>query len=405
MPPEVDDLAAGRHGARARGRPRGVRVVRARPARDVPGPGAGRAGRAVAVVRRRPARRLRPAAGERRPRRHPLVPGRRSGRRDPRRPRHARPGLRHPLDRRRPRRRRPTTSSSGPAPRPSSTSTPPTAAWGPRAAGPTRSRRTSWAAAPTAGPGPCAPRPPAGDDPLGRSRPRVAPGERPHELGDAGARERLARAPPRRRPAATPGRSRRHLGPVPVRRASPTGSASRWRSRSRCRASATSASRRWSSRARTVRRCSTCATPAHRIVPGKPELPDLPSTYAEADDEAETLEVDLVDAPTGLRVTVRTTLFADRPVVARSLTLANGGGGDADGQLRDVGRPRPAGRRLAARHAERHLGARAPRPSTGPSSRAASRSAACAGRPATSTARSSPSAAPRRPRTPARRSR
>ena len=64
----------------------------------------------------------------------------------------------------------------------------------------------------------------------------------------------------------------------------------------------------------------------HRIVPGKPALPDLPSTYAEAGDEAETLEVDLVDAPTGLLVTVRTTLFADRPVVARSLTLANGGG-------------------------------------------------------------------------------
>ena len=92
-----------------------------------------------------------------------------------------------------------------PAPRRSSTSTPPTGAWGPRAAGPTRSRRTSWVAAPTAGPGPCAPRPPAGDDPLGRDRPRVAPGERPDELGDAGARERLARAPPRRRPAATRG--------------------------------------------------------------------------------------------------------------------------------------------------------------------------------------------------------
>ena len=97
-------------------------------------------------------------------------------------------------------------------------------------------------------------------------------------------------------------------------------------------------------------------------MPGKPELPDLPSTYAEAGDEAETLEVDLVDAPTGLLVTVRTTLFADRPVVARSLTLANGGGATLTVELRDVGRPRPPGRRLAARHAERHLGARAPRP-------------------------------------------
>jgi alpha-galactosidase len=63
----------------------------------------------------------------------------------------------------------------------------------------------------------------------------------------------------------------------------------------------------------------------HRIVAGKPPLPGLPSTYAEADDEAETLEVDLVDGRTGLRVTVRTTLFAGRPVVARSLTLHNAG--------------------------------------------------------------------------------
>ena len=64
----------------------------------------------------------------------------------------------------------------------------------------------------------------------------------------------------------------------------------------------------------------------HRILPGKPELPGLPSTYAEDPAEAETLEIDLRDEPTGLLVTVRTTLFADRPVLARSLTLANGGG-------------------------------------------------------------------------------
>jgi alpha-galactosidase len=63
----------------------------------------------------------------------------------------------------------------------------------------------------------------------------------------------------------------------------------------------------------------------HRIAAGKPDLAGLPSTYAERDDEAETLEVDLVDDPTGLRVTVRTTLFADRPAIARSLTLHNGG--------------------------------------------------------------------------------
>lgn len=63
----------------------------------------------------------------------------------------------------------------------------------------------------------------------------------------------------------------------------------------------------------------------HRIVPGKPDLPGLPSTYVEDPAEADTLEIDLADAPTGLRVTLRLTLFADRPVIARSMTLANGG--------------------------------------------------------------------------------
>ncbi len=63
----------------------------------------------------------------------------------------------------------------------------------------------------------------------------------------------------------------------------------------------------------------------HRVVPGKPELPGLPATYVEDVSEADTLEIELADAPTGLRVTVRTTLFADRPAIARSMTVANDG--------------------------------------------------------------------------------
>jgi alpha-galactosidase len=59
----------------------------------------------------------------------------------------------------------------------------------------------------------------------------------------------------------------------------------------------------------------------HDTVPGKPSLAPLPSTYVEADDEAETLTVTLRDDHTGLEVDVRTTLFAGRPIVARSATI------------------------------------------------------------------------------------
>ncbi len=65
----------------------------------------------------------------------------------------------------------------------------------------------------------------------------------------------------------------------------------------------------------------------HRVAAGKPELPGLPSTYVDQPGEAETLEIDLVDEPTGVLVTVRTTLFEGRPLVARSLTIANAGPG------------------------------------------------------------------------------
>lgn len=65
----------------------------------------------------------------------------------------------------------------------------------------------------------------------------------------------------------------------------------------------------------------------HVIRPGKPALAGLPSTYVEADDEAETLEVSLVDEPSGLRVLLRYTIFRDLPVVARSAVLTNGGAG------------------------------------------------------------------------------
>ena len=59
----------------------------------------------------------------------------------------------------------------------------------------------------------------------------------------------------------------------------------------------------------------------HAIAAGKPDLDGLPSTYTETDAEAETLTVTLVDEVIGLEVDVRFTLFADRPVLARSATI------------------------------------------------------------------------------------
>jgi alpha-galactosidase len=63
----------------------------------------------------------------------------------------------------------------------------------------------------------------------------------------------------------------------------------------------------------------------HDIEAGKPDIPGLPSTYVEHEDEAQTLSIRLRDELTGLLVTTRTTLFAERPVIARSIVLENTG--------------------------------------------------------------------------------
>jgi alpha-galactosidase len=64
----------------------------------------------------------------------------------------------------------------------------------------------------------------------------------------------------------------------------------------------------------------------HRIFSGKRAVPGLPSTYVESDDEAETLEVDLADAPSGTTVTLSYTIFRDFPTIARSARIRNEGG-------------------------------------------------------------------------------
>jgi alpha-galactosidase len=59
----------------------------------------------------------------------------------------------------------------------------------------------------------------------------------------------------------------------------------------------------------------------HDVTPGKPPLDPLPSTYAEADDEAETLTITLTDPIIGLEADLRFTIFAGRPVITRSATI------------------------------------------------------------------------------------
>ncbi|MDN4080441.1 alpha-galactosidase [Paenibacillus polymyxa] len=63
----------------------------------------------------------------------------------------------------------------------------------------------------------------------------------------------------------------------------------------------------------------------YRIIKGKPSLPGLPAVYTENEAEADTLELELKDAFSGLKVVLLYTVFADRNVIARSARLSNAG--------------------------------------------------------------------------------
>lgn len=64
----------------------------------------------------------------------------------------------------------------------------------------------------------------------------------------------------------------------------------------------------------------------HRITAGKPALPGLPAVYVEADDEAQTLEIDLQDPADALVVTLRYTVLRDHDALIRSVAFDNRGG-------------------------------------------------------------------------------
>ena len=63
----------------------------------------------------------------------------------------------------------------------------------------------------------------------------------------------------------------------------------------------------------------------HRILAGKPSLAGLPCSYVEIPEEADTLEVDLVDALSNLKVTLSYTAYRDRDVLVRSVRVHNAG--------------------------------------------------------------------------------
>jgi alpha-galactosidase len=64
---------------------------------------------------------------------------------------------------------------------------------------------------------------------------------------------------------------------------------------------------------------------SHAISAGKPRLSGLPATYVETPGEAETLTITLYDRPSGVRVELSYTVFADFDAVARSLRIINAG--------------------------------------------------------------------------------
>jgi len=63
----------------------------------------------------------------------------------------------------------------------------------------------------------------------------------------------------------------------------------------------------------------------HRIYKGKPTLTGLPATYVEHEDEAETLELELVDATAGMRIILSYTVFNELNAITRSVRFINEG--------------------------------------------------------------------------------
>lgn len=59
------------------------------------------------------------------------------------------------------------------------------------------------------------------------------------------------------------------------------------------------------------------------VIKGKPKLEGLPATYVEHEDEADTLEISLVDPVYGLEVKLQFTAYRERDVITRSARITN----------------------------------------------------------------------------------
>lgn len=64
---------------------------------------------------------------------------------------------------------------------------------------------------------------------------------------------------------------------------------------------------------------------SHTVYAGKPAIPGLPALYTESTGEADTLELKLFDALSGLRIILYYTIFADLPAIARHSRFVNEG--------------------------------------------------------------------------------
>ncbi len=64
---------------------------------------------------------------------------------------------------------------------------------------------------------------------------------------------------------------------------------------------------------------------AHRIIKGKPTLEGLPATYVEQQEEAQTLEIEMIDTLIGLKMILSYTVYEDLDVITRHVKFMNEG--------------------------------------------------------------------------------